>query len=97
VITLVHGGGRVWLDEAFFLVRRHKNKYLDISSIPPQKLVLEYFPQIEDIVDKVLFGTDRPGLGMRDGRKTLLASMPCQFPRRPGARFSMRMPRACSR
>jgi len=53
----------LWMNEAFFLVRRHKNMYMDISGIPPQKL-LEYFPRIEDIADKVLWGTDWPGPGV---------------------------------
>ena len=66
VIILAHGGRPLWMDEAFFLVRRHKNVYLDISSIPPQKLLLEYFPRLEEIADKVLFGTDWPGFGVRD-------------------------------
>jgi predicted TIM-barrel fold metal-dependent hydrolase len=66
VIILAHGGRPLWMDEAFFLVRRHKNMYMDISSIPPQKLLLEYFPRLEEIADKVLFGTDWPGFGVRD-------------------------------
>ncbi len=66
VIILAHGGRPLWMDEAFFLVRRHKNMYLDISGIPPQKLLLEYFPRLEEIADKVLFGTDWPGFGVRD-------------------------------
>jgi uncharacterized protein len=63
VIILAHGGRPLWMDEAFFLVRRHPNVYMDISGIPPQKL-MEYFPRIEDIADKVLFGTDWPGPGV---------------------------------
>jgi hypothetical protein len=63
VVILAHGGRPLWMDEAFFLVRRHKNMYMDISGIPPQKL-LEYFPRIEDIADKVLWGTDWPGPGV---------------------------------
>ena len=51
------------MNEAFFLVRRHKNMYMDISGIPPQKL-MEYFPRIEEIADKVLWGTDWPGPGV---------------------------------
>lgn len=66
VIILAHGGRPLWMDEAFFLVRRHKNMYMDISGIPPQKLLLEYFPRLEEIADKVLFGTDWPGFGVRD-------------------------------
>ena len=58
-----HGGRPLWMSEAFFLVRRHKNMYMDISGIPPQKL-MEYFPRIEDVADKVLWGTDWPGPGV---------------------------------
>jgi uncharacterized protein len=36
---------------------------MDISGIPPQKL-LEYFPRIEEIAAKVLWGTDWPGPGV---------------------------------
>ena len=65
VVILAHGGRPLWMDEAFFLVRRHKNMHMDISSIPPQKL-MEYFPRIEEIADKVLWGTDWPSPGVSD-------------------------------
>jgi uncharacterized protein len=65
VVILAHGGRPLWMEEAFFLVRRHKNMYMDISGIPPQKL-LEYFPRIEQIADKVLWGTDWPSPGVRE-------------------------------
>jgi uncharacterized protein len=64
-VILAHGGRPLWMEEAFFLVRRHKNMHMDISGIPPQKL-LEYFPRIEDIADKVLWGTDWPSPGVRE-------------------------------
>ncbi len=67
VVILAHGGRPLWMDEAFFLVRRHKNMFMDISGIPPQRL-LEYFPRLEEIADKVLFGSDWPGPGIRDLR-----------------------------
>ena len=67
VVILAHGGRPLWMKEAFFLVRRHQNMYMDISGIPPQKL-LEYFPRLEEIADKVLFGTDWPGPGVPDVR-----------------------------
>ncbi|HUJ39923.1 MAG TPA: amidohydrolase family protein [Candidatus Acidoferrales bacterium] len=67
VVILAHGGRPLWMNEAFFLVRRHPNFYMDISSIPARRL-LEYFPRIEEIADKVLFGTDWPGFGMNDLR-----------------------------
>jgi predicted TIM-barrel fold metal-dependent hydrolase len=65
VVILAHGGRPLWMNEAFFLVRRHRNMYMDVSSIPPQKL-LEYFPRIEDIADKVLWGTDWPSPGVSE-------------------------------
>lgn len=63
VIILAHGGRPLWMNEAFFLVRRHPNMYMDISGIPPKKL-MESFPRIEEISDKVLWGTDWPGPGV---------------------------------
>lgn len=63
VIILAHGGRPLWMNEAFFLVRRHSNMYMDISGIPPQKL-MESFPRLEEIADKVLWGTDWPGPGV---------------------------------
>ncbi len=67
VIILAHGGRPLWMNEAFFLVRRHENVYMDVSGIPPQKL-LEYFPRLEEIADKVFFGTDWPGPGVPEIR-----------------------------
>jgi uncharacterized protein len=62
-ILLAHGGRPLWMETAFFLIRRHRNVYLDISGIPPMKL-LEYFPRLEEIAGKTLFGTDFPGPGV---------------------------------
>jgi predicted TIM-barrel fold metal-dependent hydrolase len=64
-IILAHGGRPLWMNEAFFLVRRHKNVVIDVSSIPPQSL-LQYFPRLEEIADKALFGSDWPGPGVPD-------------------------------
>ena len=62
-ILLAHGGRPLWMDTAFFLVRRRRNVYLDISGIPP-KTLLKYFPRLEEIAHKTLFGTDWPGPGV---------------------------------
>ena len=35
-ILLAHGGRPLWMQTAFFLIRRHPNVYLDISGIPPE-------------------------------------------------------------
>lgn len=74
-IIMAHGGRPLWMEEAFFLIRRHPNLYLDISSIPPKKL-LEYFPRLELVADQVLFGSDWPGPmvpGIRENLDQVLA------------------------
>ncbi len=63
-IILAHGGRPLWQQESFFLVRRHPNVFLEISGIPPSKLK-EYFPRLEEVANKTLFGTDWPGPGVK--------------------------------
>jgi len=62
-IILAHGGRPLWCDAAFFLARRHKNVWIDLSSIPP-KHVLRHFPRLAEIPEKFLFGSDWPGPGV---------------------------------
>ncbi len=62
-IVLAHGGRPLWMETAVFLARRFPNVHLDISGIPPQKL-LEYFPRLEDLSSKVLWGSDWPSPGV---------------------------------
>jgi predicted TIM-barrel fold metal-dependent hydrolase len=62
-IVLAHGGRPLWMETCFFLVRRHPRMYMDISSVPPKK-VLEFFPRLEEISDRVLFGSDWPAPGV---------------------------------
>ena len=71
-ILLAHGGRPLWMETAFFLLRRHPNVYLDISGIPPKSL-LNYFPRLEEIAHKTLFGTDWPGPGVADIGQNLQA------------------------
>jgi predicted TIM-barrel fold metal-dependent hydrolase len=74
-ILMAHGGRPLWMEEAFFVLRRHPNVYLELSGIPPRKL-LEYFPRLEEVGDRVLWGTDwpSPGIkGMGDNLKQFLA------------------------
>lgn len=67
-IIMAHGGRPLWMETAFFLLRRHKNVLLDISSIPPGRL-LEYFPRIAEVADRVLFGSDWPAMGVPGMRR----------------------------
>ncbi len=69
-ILMAHGGRPIWMTTAFFLLRRHRNVYLDISGIPP-KILLQYFPRLEEIAGKTLFGTDWPSPGIPDIKQNL--------------------------
>lgn len=63
-IILAHGGRPLWMEQAFFLVRRFPRVYMDVSSIPP-RAVLRYFPRLAEVADKVLYGSDWPAPGVR--------------------------------
>ncbi len=69
-ILLAHGGRPLWMEAAFFVVRRHPNVFLEISGIPPARL-LEYFPRLEQIADKVVWGTDWPSPGIKSMRQNV--------------------------
>jgi predicted TIM-barrel fold metal-dependent hydrolase len=58
------------MSQAFFVLRRHRNVYLEVSGIPPGKL-LEYFPRLEELANKTLWGTDWPSPGVRDLKENL--------------------------
>lgn len=69
-IVMAHGGRPLWMEEAFFVLRRHPNVHLELSGIPPARL-LEYFPRLTDIAHKTIWGTDWPSPGVHDLRKNL--------------------------
>jgi len=69
-IVMAHGGRPLYMEEAFFILRRHRTVSLDVSGIPPLKL-LDYFPRLTDIADRVLWGTDWPSPGVHDLRKNI--------------------------
>jgi predicted TIM-barrel fold metal-dependent hydrolase len=58
-IIMAHSGRGFWYDACFFLSRLHKNVYMDITGLPPHRL-LTYFPELEKNADKVIFGSDWP-------------------------------------
>jgi uncharacterized protein len=64
-IVLAHGGRPIWNSTAVFLARRFPNVWLEVSGIPPSRL-LEYFPDLARLAGKTLFGTDWPGPGVKD-------------------------------
>lgn len=56
-LVMCHSGRPFWYDEASFLARLHRNVYMEISGLPPKNL-LTYFPRLEELSSKVLFGSD---------------------------------------
>lgn len=69
-ILMAHGGRPFWMAQAFFVLRRHRNVHLELSGIPPAK-VLEYFPRLEELADKAVWGTDWPSPGVKDMRQNI--------------------------
>jgi predicted TIM-barrel fold metal-dependent hydrolase len=69
-LVMAHGGRPLYMEEGFFILRRHGNVSLDVSGIPPAKL-LEYFPRLAEIADRVLWGTDWPSPGVKDLRQNI--------------------------
>lgn len=69
-IVLAHGGRPFWMGEAFFVLRRHRNVWFDLSGIPPRSL-LEYFPKLGELENKLLWGSDWPSPGVTRMRKNI--------------------------
>jgi predicted TIM-barrel fold metal-dependent hydrolase len=59
-LLLAHGGRPFWYEQAFWMAQRHANVYLEISGLPAKNL-LTYFPRLESLADKVVYGSDWPG------------------------------------
>jgi len=77
-IILAHSGRPIWVNTAFQLARIRKNIYLDLSSIPPKRL-LEYLPRLEEIKDKCLYGSDYPDMGVKGLKENLLEFLGIQL------------------
>src|SRR6266576_3239979 len=67
---VARGGRPLYRAEAFFILRRHRHVRLDVSGIPPTRL-LEYFPRLPEVADRVVWGTDWPSPGVRDMRQNI--------------------------
>jgi len=74
-VLMVHSGRGIWYDRAYFLAKLHPNLYLEISGLPPQKL-LDYFPELERVADKVIFGSDWPGMPHIKRNIDIIRSLP---------------------
>ncbi len=60
-IVMAHSGRRLWYEQAFFMAERHDNVWMELSGIPPRR-VPEAFPKLVRVGDRVLFGSDFPGV-----------------------------------
>jgi len=69
-LILAHAGRPLYMPTAVFLARRHPNVHLDLSGIPPAKL-LDYLPRLEEISAKCLWGTDYPSPGVVSMRRNV--------------------------
>ncbi len=69
-LILAHAGRPLFMPTAVFLARRHPNVHLDLSGIPPAKL-LEYLPRLEELSSKCLWGTDYPSPGVVSMKKNV--------------------------
>lgn len=74
-LILVHSGRGFWYERAFLLARLHENTYMELAGLPPHKL-LDYFPELERIADKVIFGSDWPGITDLSGNIEAIMKLP---------------------
>jgi predicted TIM-barrel fold metal-dependent hydrolase len=71
-IILAHSGRPLYGETAFFLARRHANVHLELSGIPPKK-ILQQLPRLAEVADKTLWGTDWPSPGIRSPSENVAA------------------------
>jgi hypothetical protein len=64
-IVMAHSGRGLWYNTALMLARIHDNVYLEFSGLPPKRIP-EYFPNLEELEDKLIFGSDWPGCNLRE-------------------------------
>jgi uncharacterized protein len=62
VVVLAHGGRGWWYDQAAFLALMKPNVWLEVSGLPPQRLPDYYGRSLRRLADKMIFGTDWPGV-----------------------------------
>ncbi len=62
-IILTHAGRPFWYAQAFFLARSYDNVYLELAGVPPKR-VAESLPRLGEILDKVIYGSDFPNVGV---------------------------------
>lgn len=66
-IVMIHAGRGYDYEAAFCLAKLHANIILDVTGLPPAKL-LQYFPELERLADRVIFGSDWPTFPATPGK-----------------------------
>jgi len=61
-VVLAHGGRGWWYDAAAFTALSRPNAWLEVSGLPPQRLPDYYGRSLRRLADKMVFGTDWPGV-----------------------------------
>jgi predicted TIM-barrel fold metal-dependent hydrolase len=61
-VVLAHGGRGWWYQQAAFLALMKPNVWLEVSGLPPQRLPDYYGSSLRRLADKMIFGTDWPGV-----------------------------------
>src|SRR5690606_22224905 len=60
-IVMAHGGRGFWYQACATLAALHENVYIDVTGLVPSRL-LEHFPDLERLADRVVFGSDWPAM-----------------------------------
>jgi predicted TIM-barrel fold metal-dependent hydrolase len=74
-IIICHAGRPFWYSEAEWMLRRHRNTYIDVSGIPLKRLP-ELFPHLERLRDRFIFGSDWPGIPSIRGQVSRIQALP---------------------
>jgi predicted TIM-barrel fold metal-dependent hydrolase len=61
-VVLAHGGRGYWYGHAAFLALSRPHAWLEVSGLPPQRLPDYYGSSLRRLADKMIFGTDWPGV-----------------------------------
>ncbi|MDE3074542.1 MAG: amidohydrolase [Chloroflexota bacterium] len=74
-IVMAHAGRTAWFDEAWMLSRMHRHVFMEVSGLPPKKL-LDYWPDLERNADKILFGSDWEDVPSIKGNVEAIRALP---------------------
>lgn len=73
-IIMSHAGRPFWYAQAEWMIRRHKNVFIDLSGVPLRKIP-QIFPHFEQLRDKFIFGSDWPTISSITGQVKRLKSL----------------------